>query len=261
MQDAAARWYAVSGNGSTSATTRNGFYAKSFTFLDSINTEPGGYDSTLIAHELGHAIGLGHTETTDQLFSTGIAPGDNVAFAPLYLNPYATNYLTIPDATRLLLEDGSKMPSFPFNLMSYQNAPCMFTKEQRLVSRYFTATCLKQFVSDIVPRDVNTSYLNVFPSSNTSSNVTTDYVETGKVRTSSVVSDRLNSHIVESDSMIVNGMVKSQISKTEMGIFDTIVLGNGQKTIYLDDSGRLVLGDIVIFNDNGVIKFLPATPM
>jgi hypothetical protein len=153
-------------------------------------------------------------------------------------------------------EDGSSMLAATFNTMSYHTTGITFTKEQRAIMRYFISLQNPEIISGVsAPGDVNTAYLDQYLDA-TDSNVFTS-VEASKLRSYSVISDKVQSRKVEADTMLVNGQVTSQISKTELGIFDTIVLGNGQKSIYLDDNGRLVLGDIMIYNDNGVIKFEP----
>ena len=253
---------------------KNNYYLMTNTLLkDNFDTLPSEYMNTnfevyaslsaytspwLVTHEFGHTAGLDHPTTNDLCYSTGVGQGGDFLFGTvLGLDPDSPLFMTV-DSPGLTMkaEDGSSMLASYFNVMAYGANAMMYTKEQRLIMRYFMAFQNPEMISNVsAPGDVNTAYLDQYLDA-TDSNVFTS-VEASKLRSYSVISDKVQSRKVEADTMLVNGQVTSQISKTELGIFDTIVLGNGQKSIYLDDNGRLVLGDIMIYNDNGVIKFEP----
>lgn len=216
--------------------------------------------STVIAHEFGHTAGLGHTESGDQAFSTGVGVDDDFGASDVHLNYRNANIFMrrlIP-GFYLTREDGSIQQAAHFNIMSYEPYVAMFTKEQRLIMRYFMARERPTLISSIVSgglSNVNTSYLDLYLD-NVAKQTIVD-LDSKKIRTSAIISDSHQTRKMEADYAVVNGEVQSQISKAELGIFDYIVLGNNQKKIYVDDQNRLIMGDIMIYNDNGCIKFAP----
>jgi len=214
------------------------------------------YCSLLIPHEFGHTSGLGHTDSEDLLFSTGYNNGGSFTRVNLVINPNADQYLKkFNRANTLKLEDGTSFKSSPYNVMSYNFVLNTITKEQRLIMRNFLYLDRISFIHSITNEPVNTDFLDKYLDSSGVSKETIRDLNTNQVKSYSVVSDKVQARLMESDHMDVNGMVRSQMNKSELGIFGEIVMGNDQQRIYIDTSGNFVLGNIVLINDNGVIRF------
>ena len=247
----------LSENGFYRAATKEDVYSTNFSYKykHGMRARAG----KIAAHEFGHTAGLNHTDSGDQLFSTGVGKNDDFAVSDLVLNPKNPNFMHIyeGDAFRHLKEDGSTQPAAYYNIMSYEPYGIIFTKEQRLVMRYFLSIERQQLISIVQSSEVNpvyTDYLDLY-----NKNVLVDNDNSRKLKSFSIISDKLQSRKVEADNMIVNGLINAQMSKAELGIFDQIVVGNGNTKIYINDNGHFVLGDIAIFNENGCIKLIPAS--
>ena len=212
----------------------------------------------LASHEFGHTAGLNHTQSNDLCFSTGFGAVGDFSFTQLVANPFAPSYLQpiLGDSFFIKREDGSRAPGVQYNVMGYTFEVCTFTKEQRLVMRTFLSTDRPSFIHSITNDGVYTGYLDFYYGNDASGCEPQTIIDlnNNKLRSNYVISDKVQSRILESDTIDVNGMVRSQISKSELGVFDQIVIGNDEKRIYIDSTGNLVIGNIRFVNENGQIS-------